>query len=94
MYISAPPANPLRNRLPPSKAICPSCPGTFYGSGALLKEIQQVGFALTDMTLYLDTHPEDEEALEITKSRLDASNFYYFNVEFDQDMAQKVKAKK
>ncbi len=31
------------------------------------------------------------EALEMTKQKLDAKNFYYFNPEFDKDMADKMK---
>lgn len=31
---------------------------------ALLLEIQEVSFALTDITLYLDTHPEEQKALD------------------------------
>ena len=29
----------------------------------LLKEISEVSFALNDLTLFLDTHPEDTDAL-------------------------------
>lgn len=31
---------------------------------ALLNTIQQISFALVDITLYLDTHPDDQEALK------------------------------
>ncbi len=30
---------------------------------ALLKEINEASFAVTDLTLYLDTHPTDKDAL-------------------------------
>lgn len=30
----------------------------------LLKQINEVSFAVNDITLYLDTHPTDEKALE------------------------------
>ena len=30
----------------------------------LLEEIQQVGFQVDDLTLYLDTHPLDRDALD------------------------------
>lgn len=32
---------------------------------ALLTQLDQDSFALTDLTLYLDTHPDDEDALEL-----------------------------
>ena len=31
----------------------------------LLKEIDEVSFALNDVTLYLDTHPDDMEAFQL-----------------------------
>lgn len=34
----------------------------------LLKKIQEVGFALTDLNLYLDVHPECTQALELFKN--------------------------
>lgn len=30
----------------------------------LLKQIQEVGFTIDDLTLYLDTHPLDENAMD------------------------------
>ncbi len=30
----------------------------------LLNAVNQFGFALSDITLYLDTHPQDQEALD------------------------------
>ena len=30
---------------------------------ALLRQIQEIGFTIDDLTLYLDTHPLDEDAL-------------------------------
>lgn len=36
----------------------------------LLREIDKVGFALDDITLYLDTHPTDEKALEYFEQNL------------------------
>lgn len=42
----------------------------------LLMSIYQTGFAINDLTLYLDTHPDDEEALayfhELSEKRADA----------------------
>lgn len=34
------------------------------GRTASLEEIQQIGFEIDDLTLYLDTHPLDTEALD------------------------------
>lgn len=31
----------------------------------LLEELNQVSFAMNDLTLYLDTHPVDEQALDL-----------------------------
>jgi spore coat protein JB len=30
----------------------------------LLRELQAIDFALTELTLYLDTHPDDKKAIE------------------------------
>lgn len=35
---------------------------------ALLKQVYQTGFAMDDVVLYLDTHPDDREAL----------NYYFY----------------
>ena len=35
-----------------------------------MTEIQQVSFVMDDLRLYLDTHPEDREALEMLKNIL------------------------
>lgn len=35
-----------------------------------MKEIQEVSFVLDDLRLYLDTHPEDKEGLNMLKSML------------------------
>ena len=34
---------------------------------SLLEEITQVGFAVDEMTLYLDTHPYETEAIEASE---------------------------
>lgn len=36
----------------------------------MLLQIQRVGFVLDDLRLYLDTHPEDKEALQLFKEML------------------------
>jgi spore coat protein JB len=36
-----------------------------YSKEQLMSEIQKVGFAATDMHLYLDTHPTDRNAIMI-----------------------------
>ena len=58
---------------------------TKSGQEAALTEISAVGFAINDLTLYLDTHPTDRDALEYfnhyTKIRngllKDYANRYY-----------------
>ncbi|MEY8394784.1 spore coat protein CotJB [Lachnospiraceae bacterium 45-P1] len=36
-----------------------------------LKEISEVSFAITDLSLYLDTHPTDQEALKYFAGLMD-----------------------
>ena len=46
----------------------------------LLKEIQLTEFTVTEATLYLDTHPDDQEALryyQSAKQRLDTKTAEY-----------------
>lgn len=40
----------------------------------LLKRIQVCDFVLLDAALYLDTHPDDKQALEFYKKHLDMRN--------------------
>ena len=40
----------------------------------LLAWIDQVSFAVNEMNLYLDTHPEDEEAMAFFREKLSAGN--------------------
>lgn len=40
----------------------------------LLQEINEVSFAVNDMILYLDTHPEDEKALAFFQNVSDRRN--------------------
>lgn len=40
----------------------------------MLREIDEAGFAVDDITLYLDTHPEDTEAIEYFKQHLNKRN--------------------
>ena len=40
------------------------------GEATMLRQIQQTGFVLDDLRLYLDTHPEDKEALNMFKTML------------------------
>lgn len=43
----------------------------------LLEEIQQVGFQVDDLTLYLDTHPLDKDALDaFTQAKKSALSAY------------------
>ena len=41
-----------------------------YDQKKLLDYINAVSFALVDTTLYLDTHPEDEEAMAFFREKL------------------------
>lgn len=41
---------------------------------ALMKTINEVSFAVNDILLYLDTHPEDEEALAYFQEKVMARN--------------------
>ena len=43
---------------------------TDYTEQTLLQKIGEVRFALVELQLYLDTHPKDEEALNLMKSVL------------------------
>lgn len=51
----------------------------------MLREIDEAGFAVNDITLYLDTHPEDTEAIAYFKQHLDKRNelLKQFAAEFD-----------
>lgn len=37
---------------------------------AMLRQIQQTGFVVDDLRLYMDTHPEDQEGLKLLKAML------------------------
>lgn len=41
-----------------------------YAREQLLNTINQVSFAVDDIKLYLDTHPEDEKALEFFREKV------------------------
>ncbi|MCI9106555.1 MAG: spore coat protein CotJB [Lachnospiraceae bacterium] len=47
---------------------------------ALLQKVYETGFALDEITLYLDTHPEDKQAMEyyqyIRRANQDAISSY------------------
>lgn len=51
----------------------------------MLREIDEAGFAVNDATLYLDTHPEDTEAIAYLKQHLNKKNelLKQFAAEFD-----------
>jgi spore coat protein JB len=44
------------------------------GRNKLLKEISMVGFAIVDLTEYLDTHPDDADAVAYIKQYITISN--------------------
>ena len=43
------------------------------GRDTLLRKIQEVDFALYETTLYLDTHPDDEKALQLLHEYAESS---------------------
>ena len=45
-----------------------------YSREQLLNTINEVSFAVDDIKLYLDTHPEDEKALEFFKEKVMVRN--------------------
>lgn len=53
-------ANGMMNNNIPTK-VRPSCPNDKKG---LMMEIYKYGFVVDDLKLYLDTHPEDQSAIE------------------------------
>lgn len=68
----------------PQRMVKPAQPATMMqnprSKAQLLKYISEVSFAVTDIALYLDTHPEDKEALayfkEHSKKRNEALKEY------------------
>ena len=47
----------------------------------MLQTISELDFSLTDLNLYLDTHPSDREALELFKKLSATLNSYVFDFE-------------
>ncbi len=47
----------------------------------MLRNISEIDFALTDLNLYLDTHPSDKEALELFKKLAATLNSCVFDYE-------------
>lgn len=47
----------------------------------MLQTISELDFSLTDLNLYLDTHPSDKEALELFKKLAATLNSYVFDYE-------------
>lgn len=68
---------------------------------ALMLQIYQISFAADDLRLYLDTHPQDAQALEMLKSHLKqrkqllrtfAQKFYPLTMDCMADIEQEEKA--
>lgn len=47
----------------PSCSVSCSCPFQNFSRAQLMQYINQVSFAVDDILLYLDTHPDDQDAL-------------------------------
>ncbi len=58
------PAPSCSQTTPPRVVSGPSCPCSQMSQGQLLEWIFLTKFACVDSSLYLDTHPEDQEALD------------------------------
>lgn len=46
------------------------CKENLSGEELMLFQIQQVGFVVDDLRLYLDTHPEDKQGLKLLKKMI------------------------
>lgn len=64
------PAEPIRDPRLSAQNVVPEC-GSCQGGGdmifqdkeALMRQIMEAGFAMDDVVLFLDTHPENQDAL-------------------------------
>ena len=64
------PAEPIRDPRLSAQNVVPAC-GSCQGGGdmifqdkeALMRQIMEAGFAMDDVVLFLDTHPENQDAL-------------------------------
>ena len=62
-YIDASYRQPYRNGMPTQPLKRPSCPTNQMSQEQLLYWIAQTKFACVDANLYLDTHPQDVQAI-------------------------------
>ena len=69
------PAEPVRDSRLSAQNVMPAC-STCQGTGriiiqdkeALMRQIMEAGFAMDDVILFLDTHPENQDALRYYKA--------------------------
>ena len=69
------PAEPVRDSRLSAQNVMPAC-STCQGTGrlraqdkeALMRQIMEAGFAMDDVVLFLDTHPENQDALRYYKA--------------------------
>ena len=69
------PAEPVRDSRLSAQNVMPAC-STCQGAGrivtqdkeALMRQIMEAGFAMDDVILFLDTHPENQDALRYYKA--------------------------
>ena len=67
------PAEPIRDPRLSAQNVVPAC-GSCQGGGdmifqdkeALMRQIMEAGFAMDDVVLFLDTHPENQDTSAIT----------------------------
>lgn len=75
------PAEPIRDPRLSAQNVVPAC-GSCQGGGdmifqdkeALMRQIMEVGFAMDDVVLFLDTHPENQDALRYYQAVRDMRN--------------------
>lgn len=75
------PAEPIRDPRLSAQNVVPAC-GSCQGGGdmifqdkeALMRQIMEAGFAMDDVVLFLDTHPESQDALRYYQAVRDMRN--------------------
>ena len=75
------PAEPIRDPRLSAQNVVPAC-GSCQGGGdmifqdkeALMRQIMEAGFAMDDVVLFLDTHPENQDALRYYQAVRDMRN--------------------
>lgn len=63
---------------------CPQredCPGTADSQKELMQKISELQFAAVDLNLFLDTHPDNQEALTLYKNVVNTLNSVKYDYE-------------